>query len=78
MIKIDVWLIPGLGGPTLYPHDFWTHFGSLLEIRFGTHFFTILEAVSGDSFWSWFGASKVSRRVARRYTLKHTLQKVRT
>ena len=61
--------------PSLLARHIWTHFGSLLGIRFGTHFWSILEVVSGlilelirDSFWNSFGARKVSRKVARKYT----------
>ena len=42
-------------GQELSPRHFWTHFGSLLEDRFGTHFCSLLEAVSGlilELIWS--------------------------
>ena len=55
LIKIDGWTLPGPCGPTLRPRHFWTHFGSLLEDRFGTHFWSISEAVSGlilELIWS--------------------------
>ena len=76
IIKIDRWTLPGPSAPSLWPRHIWTHFGSLLGIRFRTHFCSILEAVSGlilelirDSFWTSFEAPKTSRKVARR---RHT------
>ena len=74
IIKIDGWTLPGPSAPSLSGRHIWTHFGSILEDRFGTHFWSILETVLGlmlelirDSFWSSFGVPEASRKVARRH-----------
>ena len=61
-LPYEGWPLPGCGAPTLYPFFFWTYSISLRGIRLG---------------WSSIGASKVSRTLARRSTLKHTTKATR-
>ena len=61
-LPYEGWPLPGCGAPTLYPFFFWTYSISLRGIRLG---------------WSLIGASKVSRTLARRSTLKHTTKATR-